>query len=64
VRKELAVTLYARRLLPLGKARQRAGLSCRDLEALLSNRQVPQDYTEADLKANFDCAFGDEPALE
>lgn len=41
VRKELSVTLYARQLLPLGKARQLADLSRRDFEALLGERQAP-----------------------
>jgi predicted HTH domain antitoxin len=59
VRKELAVTLYARQLLPLGKARQLAGFSRRDFEALLGERQVPRDYTDADLDDDLDYAFSD-----
>jgi len=59
VRKELAVTLYARQLLPLGKARKLAGLSRRDFEALLGERQVPRDYTEADLEEDLAYARGD-----
>jgi len=59
VRKELAITLYARQLLPLGKARKLAGLSRRDFEALLGERQVPRDYTEADLKGDLAYARGD-----
>jgi len=58
VRKELAVTPYARQLLPLGKARQLAGLSRRDFEALLGARQVPRHYSEEDLEEDFDYAFG------
>ncbi len=60
VRKELAVTLYARRLLPLGKARQLAGVSRRDFEALLSKRQMPRDYTEENLEVDFDYALNTE----
>ncbi len=60
VRKELAVTLYARQLLPLGKARQLAGLSRRDFEALLGGRQIPRQYSEEDLDADLDYALGDE----
>lgn len=60
VRKELALTLYARRLLPLGKARRLANLSRRDFETLLGERRVPRDYTEADLEADLDYAFGDD----
>lgn len=62
VRKELAVTLYARKLLPLGKARQLAGLSRRDFEALLGTRQIPRDYSESDLDDDLDYAFGDDPS--
>lgn len=58
MRKELAVTLYARRLLPLGKARQLAGLSRRDFEELLGERKVPRDYTEENLKEDLEYAFG------
>jgi predicted HTH domain antitoxin len=60
VRKELAVTLYARQLLPLGKARQLAELSRRDFEALLGERQVSRHYSEEDLEADLDYALGDE----
>jgi len=56
VRKELAVTLYARRLLPLRKARQLAGLSRRDFEELLGERQVPHDYTEENLDKDLEYA--------
>lgn len=59
IRKELAVTLYARQLLPLGKARQLAGLSRRDFEALLGERRIPRDYTEADLADDLDYALSD-----
>jgi predicted HTH domain antitoxin len=64
VRKELAVTLYARQLLPLGKARQLAGLSRRDFEALLGERQISRHYSEEELKEDLDYAFGDEPPSE
>jgi predicted HTH domain antitoxin len=59
VRKELAIMLYARQLLPLGKARKLADLSRRDFEALLGERQVPRDYTEADLEEDLAYARGD-----
>jgi len=58
VRKELAVTLYARQVLPLGKARQLTDLSRRDFEALLGERQVPRYYSEADLEEDLDHALG------
>ncbi|PQJ26853.1 hypothetical protein BSZ35_18145 [Salinibacter sp. 10B] len=60
VRKELALTLYARRLLPLGKARKLSGLSRRDFEALLGERQVPRDYTEEELEEDLRYAFGND----
>jgi predicted HTH domain antitoxin len=60
VRKELAVTLYARQLLPFGKARQLADLSRQDFEALLGERQVPRDYTDADLEEDIAFARGDD----
>lgn len=56
--RELAVTLHARQLLPLGKARQLAGLSRRDFEALLGERQVPRHYSEENLEADLDYALG------
>jgi len=64
VRKELAITLYARQLLPLGKARQLAGLSRREFEALLGERQVPRHYSAEDLEEDLDYAFGDEEPSE
>ncbi|WP_103027754.1 UPF0175 family protein [Salinibacter altiplanensis] len=60
VRKELAVTLYACQLLPLGKARKLAGLSRRDFEALLGDRQIPRHYSTEDLEADLDYVFGGE----
>jgi len=60
VRKELALTLYARRLLPLGKARKLSGLSRRDFEALLGERRVPRDYTEEELEEDLRYAFGND----
>ena len=56
LRTELALALYARQILPLGKARQLAGLTRRDFEDLLGRRQVPRAYTEGDLEE--DLAYG------
>jgi predicted HTH domain antitoxin len=64
VREELPLTLYARQLLPLGKARQLAGLSRRDFEALLGERQIPRHYSEEELEEDLDYAFGDVPPSE
>lgn len=56
VQKELALALYARQILPLGKARKLAGMTRRDFEALLGERRVPRAYTEEDLSD--DIAYG------
>lgn len=58
MRKELAVTLCARTLLPLGKARQLADLSRRDFEALLGERKISRNYTEENLEEDLDYVFG------
>ncbi len=56
LRTELALALYARQILPLGKARRLAGLTRRDFEELLGERQVPRAYTDDDL--DDDLAYG------
>ena len=56
VRKELALALYARRVLPLGKARKLAGLTRWAFEELLGERQIPRAYTEEDLEADLEYA--------
>lgn len=64
IRKELALTLYARQLLPLGKARQLAGLSRQQFEAVLGERKIPRDYTEADVKQDLEYARGPDSSDE
>lgn len=49
LRKELAVALYARGILPFGKARLLAQLSTHEFIHLLHERQIPRHYTEAEL---------------
>jgi predicted HTH domain antitoxin len=56
LRKELAVSLYARRILPLGKARLLSGLSYWEFNDLLGNRKVCRDYTGQDLETDLDYA--------
>lgn len=56
LRTELALALYARQILPLGKARRLAAMTRRDFEELLGERQVPRAYTEDDLDE--DIAYG------
>lgn len=47
--KELAVALYRRGALPLGKARLLAQMTRWQFEQLLAERQVPRHYSEVDL---------------
>jgi len=55
LRKELAVSLYQRGVLPLGKARHLAGMQRRDFDRLLSERKTIRHYSEDDL--NDDIAY-------
>lgn len=48
--KELALALYARQVLPFGKARALAGLTRWEFEELLGERQIPRHYAENDLQ--------------
>ena len=50
LRKELAVALYRRGVLALGKSRRLAELTRREFEQLLGERKVPRHYTEEDLR--------------
>ena len=50
LRKELAVALYRREVLPLGKARLLAQMTRWQFEELLAERRVPRHYTESDLE--------------
>ena len=50
VRKELALALYERQVLSLGKARQLAGLTRWEFEELLGERRIPRQYTKEDLR--------------
>ncbi len=56
VLKELALALYARQILPLGKARRLAGMTRRDFEDLLGERHIARAYTQEDLDG--DIAYG------
>ncbi|MCK4420253.1 UPF0175 family protein [candidate division WOR-3 bacterium] len=50
LRKELALSLYQRGALPLGKARALAGMDLWSFEDLLGRRHIKRHYTEEDLK--------------
>ena len=58
LRKELAVALYRRGILPLGKARLLAGMDRWQFEQLLGERQVARHYTETDLEEDLEYARG------
>ena len=47
--KELALALYARRVLSLGKARALARMTRWDFEELLGQRGITRHYTQTDL---------------
>jgi predicted HTH domain antitoxin len=49
-RLDLAVALYARGALPIGKAMELARLGRRDFEQLLKERQVRRPFDETELK--------------
>lgn len=56
--KELALGLYRRGVLALGKARILAHMTRWEFEQLLAERQVPRHYTEADLEEDLGLAHG------
>lgn len=56
--KELAVGLYRRGVLSLGKARVLAQMTRWEFEMLLGDRQVPRHYTETDLDEDLAHAHG------
>lgn len=49
-RKELALALYERGVLPLGKARHLAKMTRWEFEELLGRLKITRHYTEADLE--------------
>lgn len=59
MRKELAISLYQRGALSLGKARALAGLSLWDFEETLGQRRIQRHYTDKELKEDLKYARGD-----
>lgn len=57
-RKELALALYQRAVLSLGKARVLAQMSRWEFEELLGQRKVVRHYTNTDLNEDIRYAFG------
>ncbi|RLC13690.1 MAG: UPF0175 family protein [Deltaproteobacteria bacterium] len=58
LRKELALALYRRSLLSLGKARVLAGMNRWEFEELLGRRRVIRHYTETDLREDLQYGLG------
>jgi len=59
-RKELAVALYQRGILPLGKARIVAQMTRWEFEDLLGSRQVLRHYSESDLEDDIQYGIGNQ----
>jgi len=58
LRKELALALYQRGVLSLGKARVLARMTRWEFEDLLGRRKIPRHYTEQDLEEDLAYAHG------
>ncbi|ERH01871.1 MAG: UPF0175 family protein [Halonotius sp. J07HN6] len=56
LKKELAVSLYARDILSFGKARSLAGLSKREFHDILGEREIPRHYGDTELAEDLDYA--------
>ncbi|OYR54009.1 UPF0175 family protein [Halorubrum halodurans] len=56
LKRELAVSLYARGVLSFGKARALAEASKREFHELLGERRIPRHYTEAELAEDVEYA--------
>jgi predicted HTH domain antitoxin len=58
IRRELALALYGRGVLPLGKARLLAQMSHWQFDQLLGERRIPRHYTSSDLAEDIQHAHG------
>jgi len=58
IRRELALALYGRGVLPLGKARLLAQMSHWQFDQLLGERRIPRHYTDSDLAEDIQHAHG------
>jgi predicted HTH domain antitoxin len=56
MKRELAVSLYARDVLSFGKARTLAEMSKREFQELLGEREIPRHYGERELEEDLDYA--------
>ncbi|BAD85106.1 hypothetical protein, conserved, UPF0175 family [Thermococcus kodakarensis KOD1] len=59
LRVDLAVILYQRGILPLGKAAKLAGMTKREFLEELAKRKVPRHYTEKELEEDLAFARGE-----
>ena len=57
-RKELALALYQRRVLSLGKARLLANMTRWEFEELLGQRKIPRHYTQRELEEDIQYGLG------
>ena len=56
VKRELALSLYARGILSFGKARELADVSKLEFHRLLGEREISRHYTEAELDEDIEYA--------
>jgi len=56
MKRELALSLYARDILSFGKARALAEMSKREFQELLGEREIPRHYTEVELAEDLEYA--------
>ncbi|QSG05459.1 putative antitoxins containing the HTH domain [Halapricum desulfuricans] len=56
MKRELAVSLYARDVLSFGKARALAELSKREFQEILGEREITRHYGEQELEEDLDYA--------
>ena len=63
VKQELALALYARQRLSIGKARELAEMSLWEFRQLLGSRRIPAHFDEADLTEDL-AALDDLPRAE
>ncbi len=64
LRKELALALYQRQILSLGKARELAQMTYWEFEELLGQRKVPRHYSEKDFQEDLQYAGRRERCLD
>jgi len=56
MKRELAISLYARDILSFGKARSLAEMSKREFQQLLGDREIPRHYGEQELEEDLEYA--------